>query len=169
LVEGACAEGETAPIVALVLRGDHQLNEIKAENLPQIASPLTLATDEQIQATVSCKAGSIGPIGLSIEIIVDHSAAHCSDFVCGANKDGFHYTGVNWDKDAANYSVADIRNVVEGDPSPCGSGNIVIKRGIEVGHIFQLGDKYAEAMNCGVLNEEGKNNIRKTTERIRTY
>ena len=159
LVEGACAEGETAPIVALVLRGDHQLNEIKAENLPQIASPLTLATDEQIQATVSCKAGSVGPIGLSIEIIVDHSAAHCSDFVCGANKDGFHHTGANWNKDAANYSVADIRNVVEGDPSPCGSGNIVIKRGIEVGHIFQLGDKYAEAMNCGVLNEEGKNKI----------
>ncbi|WP_286232501.1 proline--tRNA ligase [Thalassotalea sediminis] len=151
------SEGESQPIVALVLRGDHQLNEIKAENLPQIASPLTFASEEQINQAVKCEAGSIGPVGLSIPVIVDHSAAHLADFICGANKDGFHFTGVNWDTDITDYDVADIRNVVEGDPSPCGKGNIVIKRGIEVGHIFQLGNKYAKAMNCGVLTESGKN------------
>jgi prolyl-tRNA synthetase len=141
------------------LRGDHQLNEVKAENLAQIASPLTFATDEQILATAGCNAGSIGPVGLSIDVIVDRSAAHLADFVCGANTNDMHLTGVNWDRDAQNYSVADLRNVVAGDPSPCGQGNIVIKRGIEVGHIFQLGDKYAQTMNCGVLTENGKNKI----------
>lgn len=157
LVLGHAEEGQQAPVIALVLRGDHQLNDIKAENLAQIASPLTFASDEQIKAAAGCEAGSIGPIGLSIDVIVDRSAAHLADFVCGANKDGYHYTGANWDRDFANYTVADIRNVVEGDPSPCGQGNIVIKRGIEVGHIFQLGEKYASAMNLGVLTEAGKN------------
>ncbi len=157
LVLGAEQEGKEQGIVALVLRGDHQLNEIKAENLPQVASPLTFASDEQISNVVGCNAGSIGPVGLTIPVIVDRSAAHLADFVCGANKDDFHYTGANWDRDCQNYSIADLRNVVEGDPSPCGKGKIVIKRGIEVGHIFQLGDKYAKAMNCGVLTEEGKN------------
>jgi len=159
LVLGSCDKDETTPIIALVIRGDHQLNEVKAENLPQIASPLTFATDEQINAAAGCNVGSIGPIGLTIATIVDRSAAHLADFVCGANKNDIHFTGANWDRDSANYSVADIRNVVEGDPSPCGQGNIVIKRGIEVGHIFQLGDKYAKAMNCGVLTEAGKNQI----------
>ena len=149
-------EGET-PIVALVLRGDHQLNEVKAEHLPQVASPLTFASEEQILASASCNAGSIGPVGLNIDIIVDRSAANLSDFVCGANENDNHLTGVNWDRDCDNYQIADVRNVVEGDPSPCGNGNIVIKRGIEVGHIFQLGTKYAEAMGCAVLNEGGKN------------
>lgn len=149
-------EGET-PIVALVLRGDHQLNEVKAEHLPQVASPLTFANEEQILASASCNAGSIGPVGLNIDIIVDRSAASLSDFVCGANENDNHLTGVNWDRDCDNYQIADVRNVVEGDPSPCGNGNIVIKRGIEVGHIFQLGTKYAEAMGCAVLNEGGKN------------
>ncbi len=149
-------KGET-PIVALVLRGDHQLNEIKAEHLPQIATPLIFASDEQILAAVNCNTGSIGPVNLSIEVIVDRSAAHLSDFVCGANENDFHFTGANWDRDCTNYTVADIRNVVAGDPSPCGNGTIEIKRGIEVGHIFQLGDKYAKAMNCGVLTEAGKN------------
>ncbi len=157
LVLGAEQDGKEQGIVALVLRGDHQLNEIKAENLPQVASPLTFASDEQISNVVGCNAGSIGPVGLTIPVIVDRSAAHLADFVCGANKDDFHYTGANWDRDCQNYSIADLRNVVEGDPSPCGKGKIVIKRGIEVGHIFQLGDKYAKAMNCGVLTEEGKN------------
>ncbi|OKY24935.1 proline--tRNA ligase [Thalassotalea sp. PP2-459] len=154
LVKGAT---EDQPVIALVVRGDHQLNEVKAENLPQISSPLTFATDEEVQQAVSCSVGSIGPVGLSIPVIVDRSAVHIADFVCGANKDGFHFTGVNWDKDITRYTVADIRNVIEGDPSPCGNGNIVIKRGIEVGHIFQLGNKYAKAMNCGVLTESGKN------------
>jgi len=149
-------QGET-PIVALILRGDHQLNEVKVEHLPQVAIPLTFATDEQILTTANCNAGSIGPVNLSCEIIVDRSAVHLSDFVCGANENDQHLIGVNWQKDCSTYSIEDIRNVVEGDPSPCGQGNIVIKRGIEVGHIFQLGTKYAEAMKCSVLNEGGKN------------
>ena len=149
-------QGET-PIIALVLRGDHQLNEVKAEHLQQVASPIAFASEEQISAYVDCNAGSIGPVGLAIEVIVDRSAANMSDFVCGANENDNHLTGVNWQRDCDGYQVADIRNVVEGDPSPCGSGNIVIKRGIEVGHIFQLGTKYAEAMGCSVLNEGGKN------------
>ena len=157
LVVGATAEGEAETVVALVLRGDHQLNEIKAEHLPQVASPLVFASEEQILAAVNCNAGSIGPVGLNIEVIVDRSAAHLSDFVCGANEDDAHLTGVNWQRDCNDISVHDIRNVVAGDPSPCGQGNIEIKRGIEVGHIFQLGRKYAEAMNCAVLNEGGKN------------
>jgi prolyl-tRNA synthetase len=159
LVLGVATKGKDAPVIALVLRGDHQLNEVKAENLAQIASPLTFANDEQIFAAAGCKAGSIGPVGLDIDVIVDRSAAHLADFVCGANKNDLHLTGVNWDRDAQNYTVADLRNVVAGDPSPCGEGNIVIKRGIEVGHIFQLGEKYAQAMNCGVLTEAGKNQI----------
>ena len=149
-------QGET-PIIALVLRGDHQLNEVKVEHLTQVASPVAFASEEQISASVNCNAGSIGPVGLTIEVIVDRSAANMSDFVCGANENDNHLTGVNWQRDCDGYQVADIRNVVEGDPSPCGSGNIVIKRGIEVGHIFQLGTKYAEAMGCSVLNEGGKN------------
>ncbi|NMP32542.1 proline--tRNA ligase [Thalassotalea sp. M1531] len=156
LVLGNAEEGEQAPVIALVLRGDHELNEVKAENLPQIAAPLTFATDEQILAAVGCNAGSIGPVNMTIPVIADRSAAHLADFVCGANEDGYHFIGANWDRDAQNYTVEDIRNVVEGDPSPCGKGNIVIKRGIEVGHIFQLGRKYADAMNCGVLMESGK-------------
>jgi len=149
-------QGET-PIVALVLRGDHQLNEVKVDHLSQVASPLTFANEDQILASANCNAGSIGPVGLNIEIIVDRSAAQLSDFVCGANENDSHLTGVNWQRDCATYQIADIRNVVTGDPSPCGQGSIVIKRGIEVGHIFQLGTKYAEAMGCAVLNEGGKN------------
>ena len=149
-------QGETH-IVALVLRGDHQLNEIKVEHLAQVASPLAFASEEQLLASAKCNAGSIGPIGLDIEIIVDRSAAQLSDFICGANENDHHLTGANWQRDCATYQVADIRNVVTGDPSPCGQGNIVIKRGIEVGHIFQLGTKYAETMGCAVLNEGGKN------------
>jgi len=157
LVVGASAGGQAEKIVALVLRGDHQLNEIKVENLAGIASPLTYATDEQVSAIAGCHSTSLGPKGLSIDIIVDHSAAHLSDFVCGANKNNHSFTGVNWERDCGEINVQDIRNVVAGDPSPCGQGNIEIKRGIEVGHIFQLGRKYAEAMNCSVLNEGGKN------------
>jgi len=157
LVLGSVAEGQPEKIVALVLRGDHQLNEIKVENLAQIASPLTFATDEQVSAIAGCHSTSLGPKGLSIEVIVDHSAAHLSDFVCGANENNHSFTGVNWERDCGDIKVQDIRNVVAGDPSPCGQGNIEIKRGIEVGHIFQLGSKYAEAMNCSVLNEGGKN------------
>jgi prolyl-tRNA synthetase len=157
LVLGSTVEGEPEKMIALVLRGDHQLNEVKVENLTGVASPLTFATDEQVSAVANCHITSLGPKGLTVDVIVDHSAAHLSDFVCGANVNGQSYTGVNWQRDCGEINIQDIRNVVEGDPSPCGSGNIVIKRGIEVGHIFQLGDKYAQAMNCGVLTENGKN------------
>ena len=157
LVCGVENEQGITPVVALVLRGDHQLNEVKVEHLPQVASPLTFASEEQVLASANCNTGSIGPVGLNIDIIVDRSAEQLSDFTCGANENDNHLTGVNWERDCGSYQVADIRNVVEGDPSPCGKGNIVIKRGIEVGHIFQLGTKYAEAMGCAVLNEGGKN------------
>lgn len=156
LVKGA---DETHPVLALVLRGDHELNDIKAEKLPQVASPLEFATADQIKHTVGCDAGSIGPIGLTIPVIVDRAAAHCSDFICGANKTGFHVSGANWERDAQPGLVADIRNVVEGDPSPDGKGTILIRRGIEVGHIFQLGDKYSKALNANVLNENSRAQI----------
>jgi len=145
-----------ADVVALVLRGDHELNAIKAEKLPAIAAPLTFASDEEIKAAAGCDAGSIGPVGLSIPTIVDRSAAVCSDFVCGANVNGQHLTGVNWERDVKLDSIEDIRNIVEGDPSPDGKGVVTIKRGIEVGHIFQLGNKYSKAMNASVLDDNGK-------------
>ncbi|TNE94299.1 MAG: proline--tRNA ligase [Gammaproteobacteria bacterium] len=152
-------DDEEAPLVALVVRGDHELNDIKAEKLHGIAAPLTFACEEQIRANLGCSVGSIGPVGLKIPVIVDHSAAHLADFVCGANRDGVHLTGVNWERDCRIDDVADIRNVVPGDPSPDGKGVLEIKRGIEVGHIFQLGTKYSEAMNAKVLNEEGREQV----------
>lgn len=156
IVLGEVREDKTQPLVALVLRGDHELNEIKAEKLTGIASPLALAPEARIKTELGVGIGSIGPVGLKIAVIIDHSAAHLADFVCGANKDGFHLTGVNWDRDATAPLVADIRNVVTGDPSPCGKGTLEIKRGIEVGHIFQLGTKYSEAMKAKVLDVNGK-------------
>lgn len=161
LLVHAAKANDKAPqgLVALVLRGDHELNEIKADKHPLVASPLTFATEAEILAATGATAGSIGPVALTIPVIVDHSAAVLANFVTGANKDGFHLTGVNFDRDIQNYQTADLRNVVEGDPSPCGKGKLVVKRGIEVGHIFQLGEKYAAAMKAGVLNEEGKHQI----------
>ncbi len=156
IVLGEVRDDKTQPLVALVLRGDHEVNEIKAEKLTGVAAPLTLAPEARIKAELGVGIGSIGPVGLKIAVIVDHSAAHLSDFVCGANKDGFHLTGVNWERDAIAPLVADIRNVVTGDPSPCGKGTLEIKRGIEVGHIFQLGTKYSEAMKAKVLDVNGK-------------
>jgi len=156
IVLGNPREDKTQPLVALVLRGDHELNEIKAEKLTGVASPLTMAPEARIKTELGVSVGSIGPVGLNIPVIVDYSAAHLADFVCGANKDGFHLTGVNWERDAQAPMVADIRNVVTGDPSPCGKGTLEIKRGIEVGHIFQLGTKYSEAMKAKVLDENGK-------------
>ncbi len=152
-------EQEKAPLIALVIRGDHELNDIKAEKVPGIAKPLSFASEEDIKATIACGTGSIGPQGLSIRTVVDRSAAHCSDFICGANQDGFHLKGVNWERDLPLGEVADIRNVVEGDLSPDGEGTLLIRRGIEVGHIFQLGTKYSEAMNATVLNENGKEQV----------
>ncbi|MFT6163654.1 MAG: prolyl-tRNA synthetase [Zhongshania aliphaticivorans] len=159
IVYGEEDEHGKQDLIALILRGDHQLNEIKAEKIVGVASPLTFASEEDIVATLGCKPGSIGPAGLKIRVIADRCAANSSDFVCGANEDGFHLTGSNWDRDAAFTETADIRNVVEGDPSPDGQGSLLIKRGIEVGHIFQLGTKYSEALNASVLNENGKDQI----------
>ena len=142
--------------VALVLRGDHRLNEIKAEKHPLVRSPLVMAEEKDVQALCGAGFGSLGPVGLSVPVIADRSAAVMADFVCGANKTGIHYTGVNWVRDAQISDVADLREVVEGDLSPDGKGTIEIKRGIEVGHIFQLGRKYSEAMNAQVLDANGK-------------
>ncbi|XID75259.1 proline--tRNA ligase [Alkanindiges sp. WGS2144] len=155
LVRGAADEDGHAGLVALVLRGDHELNDIKAEKLPQVAAPLTFASDDDIKA-LGLELGSIGPQGLNIPVIVDRAASVLGDFVSGASQAGKHATGVNWERDAQITLVADIRNVVNGDPSPDGKGMINIKRGIEVGHIFQLGQKYSEALNCKVLGEDGK-------------
>lgn len=144
------------PLIALVLRGDHTLNTIKAEKLSGVATPLTFASEEAIRNTIGCGVGSIGPVGLELPLIVDRSAAACADFVCGGNRDGIHLTGANWGRDCSGERVEDIRNVVEGDPSPDGNGHLLIKRGIEVGHIFQLGTKYSETLQAEVLNEQGK-------------
>ncbi len=156
IVLGEVREDKTQPLVALVIRGDHELNDIKAEKLTGVASPLTFAPEARIKEELGVSVGSIGPVGLNIPVIVDHSAAHAADFVCGANKDGYHLTGVNWERDVNAPLVADIRNIVAGDPSPCGKGTLDIKRGIEVGHIFQLGTKYSEALKARVLDENGK-------------
>lgn len=152
-------EDSASPLVALLVRGDHELNEVKAEKLPQVASPLTFATEEEIRALVKAGPGSLGPVNLPVPVIIDRTVAVMSDFAAGANIDGKHYFGINWDRDVATPEVADIRNVVAGDPSPDGKGTLLIKRGIEVGHIFQLGTKYSEAMKAAVQGEDGRNQI----------
>ncbi|MBN3130169.1 proline--tRNA ligase [Pectobacterium brasiliense] len=144
-------------LVALLVRGDHELNEIKAEKIAQVASPLTFATEEEIRATIGAGPGSLGPVKLSIPVVVDRTVAAMSDFSAGANIDGKHYFGINWERDVTLPQVADIRNVVEGDISPDGKGTLQIKRGIEVGHIFQLGSKYSEALKATVQGEDGRN------------
>jgi len=148
--------GHEGGLVALLVRGDHELNEIKAEHLEEVATPLTMASEEEIRAAVGAGPGSLGPVGLEMPIVIDRSVALMSDFGAGANVDGKHYFGINWERDVALPKVADLRNVVEGDPSPDGKGVLSIKRGIEVGHVFQLGRKYSEAMNATVLGDEGK-------------
>ena len=150
------AEENEAEFVALLVRGDHELNEIKAEKLTQVAEPLEFATEEQIRDLIGAGPGSLGPVGLNIPVIADRTVAKTSDFGAGANIDGKHFFGINWERDVALPEVADIRNVVEGDPSPCGEGTLEIKRGIEVGHIFQLGQKYSEALKAEVLDQNGK-------------
>ena len=156
IVEGNAEEGEPRPLVALVLRGDHTLNDIKAIKLPEVADPLQFADEAHIKRELGASVGSLGPIDLNIPIIVDRSAAALVNFACGANKDGYHFINANWGETAPLNRVEDIRNIEVGDPSPCGQGVIEIKRGIEVGHIFQLGTKYSSALNATVLNENGK-------------
>ncbi|MFN9525000.1 MAG: proline--tRNA ligase [Pseudomonadaceae bacterium] len=153
LVVHAAEEGK---LIALIVRGDHELNEIKAANLELVASPLQMANEAEIRAAIGAGPGSLGPVNLPIPCIIDRSVALMSDFAAGANIEDKHYFGVNWERDLPLPEVADLRNVVAGDPSPDGQGTLEIKRGIEVGHIFQLGTKYSEAMNCQVLGENGK-------------
>ncbi|TBL48511.1 proline--tRNA ligase, partial [Klebsiella oxytoca] len=146
-------------LVALLVRGDHELNEIKAEKCSIVASPLVFATEEEIRQAVNAGPGSLGPINFPLPIIIDRAVSVMSDFGAGANIDGKHYFGINWERDLPLAEMADIRNVVEGDPSPDGKGTLLIKRGIEVGHIFQLGKKYSEALKATVQNEEGHNQV----------
>ncbi|NWO08971.1 proline--tRNA ligase [Chromohalobacter salexigens] len=143
-------------LVALLVRGDHELNEVKAENLPEVATPLTMANEAEIRQAVGAGPGSLGPVNLDMPLIIDRSVALMSDFGAGANIDGQHYFGINWERDVTLPKVADLRNVVEGDPSPDGKGTLAIARGIEVGHVFQLGTKYSTAMNATVLDANGQ-------------
>ncbi|WP_290537807.1 proline--tRNA ligase [Alcanivorax sp.] len=152
VVKGA----EEGQLVALLVRGDHELNDIKAEKLDAVATPMEFASEEEIRRVVGAGPGSLGPVGLPIPVVIDRSVAVMSDFGAGANEDGKHYFNINWERDVALPEVADLRNVVEGDPSPDGKGTLTIKRGIEVGHIFQLGTKYSEALGAKVLDENGK-------------
>jgi len=151
------AEDADSELVALLVRGDHELNEIKAEKLSQVASPLCFASDEEIRNAIGAGPGSLGPVNLPVPCIADRSVAVMADFSAGANIDDKHYFGINWQRDADLPEIADLRNVHEGDPSPDGRGNLTIARGIEVGHIFQLGQKYSAALNASVLDENGKN------------
>lgn len=153
IVKGATAE---QPLVALIIRGDHELNEIKAQKLALVADPLEFADEQDIKQAIGAGVGSLGPVNLPIPAIIDRSVAVMSDFAAGANMDGKHYFNINWERDAALPQIADLRNVVEGDISPDGKGTLLIKRGIEVGHIFQLGTKYSEAMNATVQGEDGR-------------
>lgn len=156
VVKTLIVKGTEHPLVAICLRGDHQLNEIKVEKHPLVASPLKMANDKDVTEAAGVNPGSVGPVKLSMPIIADHQAALMSDFICGANSEDQHLTGVNWQRDAEYSEVFDCRNIVEGDASPDGKGILTVKRGIEVGHIFQLGTKYSEAMKANVLSENGK-------------
>ncbi len=148
--------GNNDNLVALVLRGDHDLNRLKAEKLPEVAKPLTFASPEEIGKQLGCDIGSLGPVGLDMPVIADNDALVLADFICGANENGYHLTGVNWQRDLDEPGRADLRNVVDGDPAPDASGTLKIARGIEVGHIFQLGTKYSEAMKANCLDETGE-------------
>ena len=153
IVKGATEE---APLVAVIIRGDHELNEVKVEKLDAVLAPFEMADEADIRKALGAGPGSLGPVGLTIPVYVDHSVNIMSDFAAGANQDGKHYVGINWERDLAEAPVADLRNVIEGEASPCGKGTIGLLRGIEVGHIFQLGTNYSESMGANVLDENGK-------------
>ena len=156
IVKGATKE---TPLVALIIRGDHELNEVKADKLELVASPLEFASEADIRATIGAGPGSLGPVGLTIPVIIDNDVAVMSDFAAGANQDDKHLFGINWKRDLPLASQADIRNVVEGEPTPDGKGTYAMARGIEVGHIFQLGTNYSKSMNATVLDENGKSQV----------
>ncbi len=149
-------KGEKSPFVALILRGDHELNTVKAQNLAGVASPLVFANTKEIRETIGARPGSLGPVNLPLPYIVDRDAAHLADFCCGANEDDFHFINVNWDRDVPLGEVADLRNVVAGDQSPDGKGHLRFARGIEVGQVFQLGEKYSRKMKATIIDETGK-------------
>ena len=155
-VKTLLVEGEEGGLVALLVRGDHELNALKAEKLPGVASPLRMADGAAIRAVAGCEPGFIGPRGLDCPVYADHALAVQADFVCGANEDDAHLTGVNWERDVPLPGFVDLRNVVAGDPSPDGNGTLELARGIEVGHVFQLGDKYSRAMGATVLDADGR-------------
>jgi prolyl-tRNA synthetase len=155
-VKTLLVDGAESGVVALIIRGDHELNAVKSQKLDGVAKPLKMASAERIRAAAGAEPGFIGPVGFKGKIYVDHAAANLADFVCGANEKDMHYRGVNWGRDLPDQPSVDIRNVQEGDPSPTGRGRLQIARGIEVGHIFQLGQLYSAAMNASVLDEQGK-------------
>jgi prolyl-tRNA synthetase len=158
-VKTLLVDGADGGLVALALRGDHTLNLIKAERLPAVAKPLTMAGPERILELTGAPPGFAGPVGLRVPLVADHAASTLADFACGGNEEGYHFSGANWGRDAPEPATADLRNVVAGDPSPAGGGTLAIARGIEVGHIFQLGDKYSKAMNAVVLDQDGKERV----------
>jgi len=155
-VKTLLVEGSEGDVIALLIRGDHELNAVKSQKLPGVASPLQMASAERVRAATGTEPGFLGPIGFQGKIFVDHAAAHMTDFVCGANEKDMHFRGVNWGRDLADPVSVDIRNAQAGDPSPSGRGTLQLTRGIEVGHIFQLGSLYSEAMHATVLDEQGK-------------
>ncbi|HEC26079.1 MAG TPA: proline--tRNA ligase [Gammaproteobacteria bacterium] len=155
IIKTLLVHGAEGP-VALILRGDHELNEIKAEKLPMVLKPLALLSPEEVKQAAGCAPGSVGPVGLNIPVIADESALRLADFVCGANVEDKHLTGVNWERDLPEVEMADLRNTVEGDPCPRCDASVSIRRGIEVGHIFKLGTKYSESMNATCLDQNGK-------------
>ena len=159
LIKTLIVKGKNVPFVALALRGDHKLNTLKAEKISEISKPLTMATEKEVFSVCGASLGSIGIVGLDLPIIADRSAASLRNFICGANENDFHLTNANWERDAKYSAVYDLRNIEEGDPSPDGMGKIKFKRGIEVGHIFQLGEKYSEKMNAKVLDEKGASRV----------
>jgi prolyl-tRNA synthetase len=149
-------DGDNGAVIAMILRGDHELNAVKSQKLPGVANPLRMASADRVREAANSDLGSLGPVGFRGTIYVDHAAAQLADFVCGANEKDVHLTGVNWGRDLAEPRSVDIRNIVPGDPSPTGNGTLAIARGIEVGHIFQLGQLYSQAMQASVLDEQGK-------------
>jgi prolyl-tRNA synthetase len=155
-VKTLLVDGSDGDVVALVIRGDHELNAVKSQKLPGVANPLRMSSADRVRKATGTEPGFIGPIGFAGKIYVDYAAAHLADFVCGANEKDLHFRGVNWGRDLDEPQAVDIRNVQRGDPSPSGKGTLEIVRGIEVGHIFQLGQLYSESMHASVLDEQGK-------------
>jgi prolyl-tRNA synthetase len=155
-VKTLLVDGSDGGVVALLIRGDHELNAVKSQRLPGVANPLRMASGDRVRKATGTEPGFIGPVGFAGPIYVDHAAAHLADFICGANEKDMHFRGANWGRDLAEPQAVDIRNAQRGDPSPSGCGTLEIARGIEVGHIFQLGQLYSTAMNASVLDEQGK-------------